>query len=74
MSAHDETPDRAEVQFDGHGTATGRMRNELAVAMVRPIREEFPLASDEGPFRGDDATAPPPLALFVAGLTGCIMS
>lgn len=74
MTTHDAMPDRAEVQFDCHGTATGKMRNELSVAMVRPMRETFELASDEGPFHGGDATAPPPLALFVAGLTGCIMT
>ncbi|MEL6521786.1 MAG: OsmC family protein, partial [Pseudomonadota bacterium] len=28
----------------------------------------------EGPFHGGDATAPPPLALFVGGLTGCLMT
>ena len=32
------------------------------------------MATDEGSFHGGDATAPPPLALFVAGLTGCIMT
>ena len=32
------------------------------------------MATDEGPFHGGDATAPPPLALFVGGLTGCIMT
>lgn len=74
MTTHDGMPTRAEVWFDCHGTATGKMRNELSVAMVRPMRETFELASDEGPFHGGDATAPPPLALFVAGLTGCIMT
>ena len=46
------------------GTAVGKMRNALAVEMVRPFRETFQLASDEGPFHGGDASAPPPLALF----------
>lgn len=72
--SHDAMPDRAEVQFNCTGTATGKMRNELAVEMVRPSYESFQLASDEGPFHGGDASAPPPLALFVAGLTGCIMT
>ncbi len=68
-------PPKAEVQFDCHGKATGKMRNELAVHMVKPFKEgPFELASDEGPFHGGDATAPPPLALFAAGLTGCIMT
>lgn len=70
----DAMPARARVRFDCHGTATGKMRNELAVTMVEPFEERLELASDEGPFHGGDATAPPPLALFVAGLTGCLMT
>jgi uncharacterized OsmC-like protein len=66
---------RAQVQFDCHGTATGKMRNELTCYMTQPFKEgPFEIASDEGPFHGGDATAPPPLALFVASLTGCIMT
>ena len=42
--------------------------------MVEPFHETFAMATDEGPFHGGDATAPPPLALFVGGLTGCIMT
>ena len=70
----DDMPQRAEVQFNCTGTAVGKMRNELAVEMVRPFYESFELASDEGAFHGGDASAPPPLALFVGGLTGCIMT
>lgn len=74
----DITPDsitEAVVQFDCIGRATGKMRNELTVHMTRPMREgPFHLATDEGPFHGGDASAPPPLALFVGGLTGCIMT
>lgn len=70
----EDMPERAEVQFNCTGTAVGKMRNELAVEMVRPFRESFELASDEGAFHGGDATAPPPLALFVGGLTGCLMT
>lgn len=66
--------DRMQVQFDCRGTATGKMRNDLAVSMVQPLEEHFEMATDEGPFHGGDATAPPPLALFVGGLTGCIMT
>jgi uncharacterized OsmC-like protein len=50
------------------------MRNDLDVRMVEPMEEHFTLATDEGPFHGGDATAPPPLALFVGGMTGCIMT
>jgi len=66
--------ERMQVQFNCHGTATGKMRNDLAVSMVQPMHESFEMATDEGPFHGGDATAPPPLALFVGGLTGCIMT
>ncbi|MCR9123990.1 MAG: OsmC-related (seleno)protein [Phyllobacteriaceae bacterium] len=62
------------VRFECTGTATGKMRNELDVRMVTPMEERFTLASDEGPFHGGDASAPPPLALFIGGLTGCIMT
>ncbi|MEP1539173.1 MAG: OsmC family protein [Paracoccaceae bacterium] len=50
------------------------MRNELTVEMVKPFHESFELATDEGTFHGGDASAPPPLALFVARLTGCLMT
>ena len=68
-------PQRAQVRFDCSGKAVGKMRNELSVLMKLPFQEgPFELATDEGSFHGGDATAPPPLALFVAGLTGCIMT
>lgn len=70
----DNMPPRAVVEFTCSGTAVGKMRNELDVRMVRPMQERFELATDEGPFHGGDATAPPPLALFIGGLTGCIMT
>ena len=62
--SHDQMHDTALVQFNCTGTAVGKMRNALAVEMVRPFRETFQLASDEGPFHGGDASALPPLALF----------
>lgn len=71
----DDAPQRTQVQFKCAGQAVGKMRNELAVQMVQPFEEEIhELATDEGPFHGGDATAPPPLALFVASLTGCLMT
>lgn len=70
----DNAPPRAVVQFNCTGRAVGKMRNELDVRMVQPMEERFELATDEGPFHGGDASAPPPLALFVGGLTGCIMT
>ncbi|MBD3664899.1 OsmC family protein [Sulfitobacter aestuariivivens] len=62
------------VTFICNGQAVGKMRNELDVRMTEPMEEHFSLATDEGPFHGGDATAPPPLALFVGGLTGCLMT
>ncbi|MEM6636332.1 MAG: OsmC family protein [Pseudomonadota bacterium] len=62
------------VTFSCSGQAVGKMRNDLDVRMVEPFEEKFTMATDEGPFHGGDATAPPPLALFVGGLTGCIMT
>ena len=66
--------DKALVQFNCTGHATGKMRNELTVEMIKPFRESFTLATDEGPFHGGDASAAPPLALFVGGLTGSLMT
>lgn len=67
--------DKAVVQFDCTGHAVGKMRNELSVTMVQPFPEgPFEMATDEGSFHGGDASAPPPLALFVGALTGCIMT
>ena len=68
-------PEKAKVRFDCVGQATGKMRNELKVMMKLPFEEgPFELATDEGSFHGGDSSAPPPLAMFVAGLTGCIMT
>ncbi|MEP3247821.1 MAG: OsmC family protein [Sneathiella sp.] len=75
MSNSTTLPSKAQVQFDCLGQATGKMRNELDVMMKLPFEEgPFHMATDEGSFHGGEATAPPPLALFVAGLTGCIMT
>lgn len=70
----DQPTEPLTVTFTCRGEATGKMRNDLAVSMTEPFEEHFTLATDEGPFHGGDASAPPPLALFVGGLTGCIMT
>jgi|TARA_B110000090_G_scaffold112351_1_gene125461 uncharacterized OsmC-like protein len=70
----DQSKEPLEVVFTCSGIATGKMRNDLQIKMIEPMLEEFTLATDEGPFHGGDATAPPPLALFIGGLTGCIMT
>lgn len=64
---------RFEVIFEGVGTSSGKMRNDIHVKWPSQ-KEEFELATDEGPFHGGDGTAPPPLALFTAALTGCLMT
>ncbi len=70
-----DQPQRAVVRFDCIGQATGKMRNDLSVTMAQPFAEgPWQMATDEGPFHGGDATAPPPLAMFVGALTGCIMT
>lgn len=72
--AVDQPKDPLNVVFTCTGHAVGKMRNELDVKMTEPMEESFTLATDEGPFHGGDASAPPPLALFIGGLTGCIMT
>ncbi len=62
-----------DVVFEGTGVATGKMRNDISVEWPM-MKESFDLATDEGPFHGGDGTAPPPLALFTAALTGCLMT
>lgn len=62
-----------DVIFEGKGVASGKMRNDISVTWPM-MKEHFELATDEGPFHGGDGTAPPPLALFTAALTGCLMT
>jgi len=62
-----------DVIFEGTGKASGKMRNDIHVEWPL-MKESFDLATDEGPFHGGDGTAPPPLALFTAALTGCLMT
>jgi uncharacterized OsmC-like protein len=64
---------RFDVIFEGVGRSTGKMRNDISVTWPE-MGESFELATDEGAFHGGDGTAPPPLALFTAALTGCLMT
>jgi len=64
---------RFDVIFEGVGRSSGKMRNNISVTWPM-MKESFELATDEGPFHGGDGTAPPPLALFTAALTGCLMT
>ncbi len=63
-----------EVIFSCLGKAVGKMRSDLTVKMVKPWSETHIMATDEGKYLGGEGTAPPPLALFVASLVGCIMT
>jgi uncharacterized OsmC-like protein len=69
----DPTMKTFDIIFEGTGTTSGKMRNDVKVHF-ETMNETYDLATDEGPFHGGDATAPPPLALFTAALTGCIMT
>lgn len=62
-----------DVIFEGVGRSSGKMRNDISVSFPM-MNETFELATDEGAFHGGDGTAPPPLALFTAALTGCLMT
>lgn len=66
-------PKTIDIVFEGSGRSSGKMRNDISVSWPA-MKESFELATDEGPFHGGDGTAPPPLALFTAGLTGCLMT
>lgn len=70
---NDQRTKRFEVVFEGVGRSSGKMRNDISVTWPM-MQESFELATDEGPFHGGDGTAPPPLALFTAALTGCLMT
>ena len=67
------TKKQFDVIFEGVGTSSGKMRNDIAITWPA-MGESFDLATDEGPFHGGDGTAPPPLAYFTAALTGCLMT
>lgn len=67
------TKKTVDLVFEGVGTSSGKMRNDIVVDWSAQ-KERFTLATDEGPFHGGDGTAPPPLALFTAALVGCLMT
>jgi uncharacterized OsmC-like protein len=50
--------------------SVGKMRTEIQVETANT--GAWDLATDEGALHGGDATAPPPLALFVASLASCL--
>lgn len=48
---------RFDVEFEGRGIATGKMRNDISVSFAT-MGETFELATDEGAFHGGDGSAP----------------
>lgn len=67
------TKKRFDVIFEGVGRSSGKMRSDISVEWPA-MKETFEFATDEGAFHGGDSTAPPPLALFTAALTACLMT
>jgi len=64
---------RIEIVVECDAQSSGKMRNDIEVR-VPGFNETWQLATDEGSMHGGDGTAPPPLALFGAGLAGCLMT
>ncbi len=62
-----------DVIFEGTARSSGKLRSDIDVEFVT-TKETFSLATDEGKIHGGDNTAPPPLALFTAALTSCLMT
>ena len=62
-----------DVIFEGTARSSGKLRSDIDVEFVT-TKETFQLATDEGKIHGGDNTAPPPLALFTAALTSCLMT
>lgn len=62
-----------DVIFEGTAQSSGKLRSDIDVEFVT-TGETFKLATDEGKIHGGDNTAPPPLALFTAALTSCLMT
>lgn len=62
-----------DVIFEGTARSSGKLRSDIDVEFVT-TNETFKLATDEGKIHGGDNTAPPPLALFTAALTSCLMT
>lgn len=65
---------RFEIVFECDAVASGKMRTDMQVHVLKPEQETWEFATDEGPFQGGDGTAPPPLAFFMAGLASCLIT
>ena len=63
-----------EVVFETEGRSVGKMRNEITVSWAGGKEGPWEMATDEGVFHGGENTAPPPIAYWATGFTGCIMT
>lgn len=62
-----------EVVFETEGRSVGKMRNEITIDWIGGDGP-WEMATDEGGFHGGEDTAPPPIAYWATGFTGCIMT
>jgi uncharacterized OsmC-like protein len=63
-----------EVVYETEGRSVGKLRNEITISWVGASEGPWEMATDEGKFHGGEDTAPPPIAYWAAGFTGCIMT
>ncbi len=63
-----------DVSIVCQARSSGRMRNDMLVTGSWAKATPWSLATDEGAFHGGEGSAPPPLALFAAAVTGCFMT
>ena len=63
-----------EIVMNSKASSSGKMRCDVSVDLEGIPEGSYELATDEGSYLGGDGTAPPPLALFAAALSGCLMT
>ncbi len=63
-----------EVVYETVGRSVGKLRNEISIAWLGAKEGPWEMATDEGKFHGGEDTAPPPIAYWAAGFTGCLMT
>lgn len=63
-----------DVIYEAEGRSVGKLRNEISISWLGANEGPWEMATDEGKFHGGEDTAPPPIAYWAAGFTGCIMT
>lgn len=63
-----------DVVYETEGRSVGKLRNEISISWVGANEGPWEMATDEGTFHGGENTAPPPIAYWAAGFTGCLMT